>query len=81
LHFWYGEVFALQFLSEELRVAAGARKGPWFDNVCRRKRRDCLRSLREGKKDLQDTKKEYRKHTRRAACKFSKQQTAIFLDK
>ena len=62
-------------------MAAGARKGPWFDNVCRRKRRDCLRSLREGKKDLQDTKKEYRKHTRRAACKFSKQQTAIFLDK
>jgi hypothetical protein len=40
-----------------------------------------LRSLRDGREDLQDTKKEYRKHTRRAARKFSKQQTAIFLDK
>jgi hypothetical protein len=63
------------------RVAAGARKAPWFDDVCRRKRRDFLRSLRDSREDLQDIKKEYRKHTRRVARKFSKQQTAIFLDK
>jgi len=71
----------LRFLSPKQRVAAGARKTPWFDDVCRRKRRDFLRSLRDGREDLQDTKKEYRKHTRRVARKFSKQQTAIFLDK
>ena len=62
-------------------MAAGARKAPWFDDECRRKRRDFLRSLRDGREDLQDTKKEYRKYTRRVARKFSKQQTAIFLDK
>ena len=61
-------------------MAAGARKAPWFDDECRRKRRDFLRSLKDGREDLQDTKKEYRKHTRRVARKFSKQQTAIFLD-
>ena len=48
------------------RVAAGARKAPWFDDECRRKRRDFLRSLRDGREELQDTKKECRKHTRRA---------------
>jgi len=37
--------------------------------------------LRDGREDLQDTKKENRKHTQRVARKFSKQQTAIFLDK
>ena len=62
-------------------MAAGARKAPWFDDVCWRKRRDVLRSLRDGREDIQDTKKEYRKHTRRGARKFSKQQTAVFLDK
>jgi hypothetical protein len=62
-------------------VAAGARKAPWFDDEFRRKRRDFLRSLRDGREDLQDTKKEYRKHTRRVARKFSKQQTANVLDK
>ena len=59
-------------------MAAGARKAPWFDDECRRKRRDFLRSLKDGREDLQDTKKEYRKHTRRVARKFSKQQTAIY---
>ena len=62
-------------------MAAGVRKAPWFGDECRRKRRDFLRSLRDGREDLQDTKKEYRKHTRRVASKFSKQQTAVFLDK
>jgi hypothetical protein len=62
-------------------VAAGARKAPWFDDVCRRKRRDFLRSFRDGREDLQDTKKEYRKHAQRVVRKFLKQQTAIFLDK
>ena len=62
-------------------MASGARKAPWFDDVCRRKRSDFLRSLRDGREDLQDTKKEYRKHTRRVALKSLKQQTAIFLDK
>jgi hypothetical protein len=37
--------------------------------------------LRDGREDLQDTKKDYRKHMRRVARKFSKQQTAIFWDK
>ena len=69
------------FYRKNQRVAAGARKAPWFDDECRRKRRDFLRSLRDGREDLQDTKKEYRKYTRRVARKFSKQQTAIFLDK
>ena len=68
------------FYRKNQRVAAGARKAPWFDDECRRKRRDFLRSLRDGREDLQDTKKEYRKHTRRVAHKLSKQQTAIFLD-
>jgi hypothetical protein len=69
------------FYWKNQRVAAGARKAPWFDDVCRRKRWDFLRSLRDGREDLQDTKKEYRKHTRRVARKFSKQQTANVLDK
>jgi len=38
------------------RVAAGARKAPWFDDVCRRKGRGSLCSLRDGREDLQDTK-------------------------
>jgi len=37
--------------------------------------------FRYGRDDLQETKKDYRKHTRRVALKFSQQQTAIFLDK
>jgi len=45
------------------------------------KEKGFLRSLRDGREDLQHTKKEYRKHTRRVARKFSKQQTAIVLDK
>ena len=45
------------------------------------KEKDFLRSLRDGRENLRDTKKEYRKHTRRVARKFSKQQTAICLDK
>jgi hypothetical protein len=39
-------------------MAAGARKAPWFEDVCRRKRRDFLRFLRNGREDLQDTKKD-----------------------
>ena len=54
------------FYRKNQRVAAGARKARWFDDVCRRKRRDFLRSLRDGREELQDTKKECRKHTRRA---------------
>jgi hypothetical protein len=45
------------------------------------KEKGFLRSLRDGREDSQDTKKEYRKCTRRVARNFSKQQTAIFLDK
>ena len=37
-------------------MAAGARKAPWFNDVCRRKRRDFLRSVRDGREDLQDIK-------------------------
>ena len=37
--------------------------------------------MRDGREDLQDTKKKYRKHTWRVARKLSKQQTAIVLDK
>jgi len=69
------------FYRKNQRVAAGARKAPWFDDICRRKRKDFVRSLRDGREDLQNTKKEYRKHTRRVARKFSKQQTAFYLDK
>ena len=65
------------FYPKNQRVAAGARKAPWFHDLCRRKGRDVLRSLRDGREDLQNTKKEYRKHTRRVACKFAKQQTAF----
>ena len=39
-------------------MAAGARKAPWFDDECRRKRRDFFRSLRDGREDLQDKKKD-----------------------
>jgi hypothetical protein len=35
--------------------------------------------LRDGSEELQDTKKKYRKHTRRVARKFSKQE-CCFLD-
>ena len=76
-----GKFSPCDFYRKNQRVAAGARKAPWFDDVCWRKRRDVLRSLRDGREDIQDTKKEYRKHTRRVARKFSKQQTAFFLDK
>ena len=51
------------FYRKNQRVAAGARKARWFDDVCRRKRRDFLRSLRDGREDLQDTKKEYSQKT------------------
>ena len=58
------------FYRKNQRVEAAARKAPWFDDVCRRKRRDCFRSVRDGREDLQETKKEYRKHTRRVARKI-----------
>ena len=44
------------FYWKNQRVAAGARKAPWLDDVCRRKRRGFLRSLRDGREDSQDTK-------------------------
>ena len=72
LAFFIGRIKGWQLEPERLlglMMNAGEREGIF------------LRSLRDGREDLQDTMKEYRKHTRRVARKFSKRQTAIFLDK
>ena len=72
MRFFIGRIKGWQLEPERLlglMMNAGEREGIF------------LRSLRDGREDLQDTMKEYRKHTRRVARKFSKQQTAIFLDK
>jgi prephenate dehydrogenase len=71
-----GEFSPCVFYRKNQRVLG--QKGSLVDDVCRRKRRDFLRSLRDSREELQDTKKESRKHTRRIARNFLKQQTAFF---
>ena len=75
------EVFALRILSEESKGGSWSQKGSLVWWCMQEKEKWFLRSLRDGREDLQDTKKEYRKHTWRVARKFSKQQTDISLDK
>ena len=63
---------------ENQRVAAGAGNAPWFDDICRRNRRDYLRCLRTVEMICRIyTKKDYRKHTRRVARR-SQNNSAIF---
>ena len=63
---------------ENQRVAAGAGNAPWFDDICRRNRRDYLRCLRTVEMICRIySKKNYGKHTRRVARR-SQNNSAIF---